>query len=286
VNTYEQADQLLDVLDQAPVGTSGALFTNNFAKQWMESCIIRAVKKLQAAEYHHANICSEIQDLHKSARQAARSFKGTPGKMFTRGEKDQIAFELDAFLAATRACVDFVSAMLALHIKGMNRRTGSTRLLKKLKTNPTAPFGRLLTKWKEWIQEVREYRDECIHYQTIYLSGGYKIESRGGKNVATIIPVQVPKTILPDKPTTRTGRNAMMLAGLLKNVGIEDVSPHATGSSSDAAKKVMEILAEFKRDKGYVPVEDFCDQHLKKLHQFVSESFREVLPLEFKSYVG
>lgn len=286
LNTYEQADRLLNVLDQAPVGTSGAFFTNNLAKQWMESCIIRAVKKLQAAEYHHANIYSEIQDLHKTARRGARSFKGTQGKMSTRVEKDQIAFELDAFLAATRACVDFVSAMLALHFKGMNRRTGSTRLLKKLETNPTAPFNRLLEKWKEWIEEVKEYRDECIHYQTIYVSGGYEVESRDGKNVATIIPVLVPKKILPDKPTTRTGRNAVMLVDIHKDIGIEGVPPHATGPLSDAAKKVMEILAEFKRDEGYVPVEDFCGQHLEKLHQFVSESFREVLPLKFKSYVG
>jgi WD40-like Beta Propeller Repeat len=38
---------------------------------------------------------------------------------------------------------------------------------------------------------------------------------------------------------------------------------------SDVAKKVMEILAEFKRDKGYVPVEVFCGQHLEKLHLWI-----------------
>jgi hypothetical protein len=183
LNTYEQADQLLDILESAPIGIPGALFANALARQWMESCIIRAVKKLQAAEYHHAKIHSEIQELRKAARRAARSFKSTQGKMFTRADKDQIAFELDAFLAATRACVDFVSAMLALHIKGMNRRTGSTRLLKKAETDPTAPFSRLLKKWKKWIEEIKEYRDECIHYQTLYMSGGYEIESRGGKRL-------------------------------------------------------------------------------------------------------
>ena len=198
------------------MGTSGALFKDNLARQWMESCIIRALKKLQAAEYHHANIRSEARDLYKAARQAARTFRGTHGKMFARGEKDQIAFELDAFLAATRASIDFVSAMLALHVKGMNRRTGSTRLLKKLETNPTSPFRRLFKEWQEWIEEVKEYRDECIHYQTIYMSGGYQIESRCGKNVATIIPVLVPQKILPDRPTTRAGRNAMMLVDIHK----------------------------------------------------------------------
>jgi len=54
LDTYEQADALLDVLDKAPVATPGALFRQNQTKEWMESCVIRAVKKLQAAEYHHA----------------------------------------------------------------------------------------------------------------------------------------------------------------------------------------------------------------------------------------
>jgi len=267
------------------VGVSGALFTNDLAKQWMESCIIRAVKKLQAAEYHHANIYSEIQAIRKTARRTARSLRGSHGKMFTRVEEDQIAFELDAFLAATRACIDFVSGMLALHIKGMNRRTGSTSLLKTIGTHSTTSFSHLLTKWKEWIEEVKNYRDECIHYQTIYVSGSYEIESRGGKKVATIIPVLVPKEMLPDKPTTRRGRNAMMLVDIHKCIGIEGVPPHATGPLSGAAEKVMEILAEFKNGR-HVPVEEFCGQHLEKLHQFVSESFREVLRLKFRSYVG
>jgi hypothetical protein len=101
----------------------------------------------------------------------------------------------------------------------------------------------------------------------------------------TIVPVLVPKQILPDKPTTRTGRNLMMLVDIHKNVGISGVPPHAKGPLSDAAKKVVEILAKFERE-GYVPVEDFCDEHLAKLHSFVAESFRDVLPLRFKSYVA
>jgi hypothetical protein len=284
LDTYEQADKLLDVLGKAPIAAPGALFQNDLAKKWMESCIIRAVKKLQAAEYHYTNINSEIRELHRSASKAARIFKGTQGKMFTRGDKDSIAFELDAFLAAARSCIDFVSGMLALHV-GMHRRTGSTRLLEKVRRDSAAPFSGLLTNWQEWIEQVKKYRDECVHYQTIYMSGGFEIESRGGKKVATIIPVLVPKEILPDKPTTRTGRNVMMLVDMHKNIGIEGVPPHAKGPLSDAAKKVMEILAEFKPER-YVPVEDFCGQHLEKLHQFVSESFREVLALKFLSPVA
>ena len=176
--------------------------------------------------------------------------------------------------------------MLALHIKGMDRKTGSTELLKMSERNPTSPFSDLLKKWKDWIGEVKEYRDQCVHYQTMYLSGGYLIESQDGKNIMTIIPVLVPKKMLPDKPTTRTGRNAMMIVDLHKNIGIEGVPPHAAQPLSDAAKKIMELLAEFGPGNQHVPVEDFCEEHLEKLHQFVSESFREVLPGKFKAHFG
>ncbi len=47
----------------------------------------------------------------------------------------------------------------------------------------------------------------------------------------------------------------------------------------------MNVLAGFKQGN-YVPVEDFYSQHLEKLHQFVSESFQEVLALKFQTYAG
>jgi hypothetical protein len=284
LDTYEQADHLLDVLEKAPVGTTGALFKDHLAKQWMESCIIRAVKKLQAAEYHHTNIDSEIRQLNKAARQAARSFKGH-GKMFTGDEKDKIAFELDAFLAAARSSIDFISGMLSLHFKGMNRRTGSTRLLERLGKGSVTPFRELL-KWKVWIEQVKEYRDEFVHYQTMYMSGGYEIESRGRKKIARIVPVLVPREIPADKPTTRGGRNLMALVDIHKNIGIQGIPPHDKGPLSEATKKVTEMLAEFKGESAYLPVEDFSAQHLKNLHQFVSESFQSLLARKFVSHVG
>lgn len=184
LNTFNQADALLDVLDNAPVGTPGAFFRDDLGKQWMESCIIRAIGKLKGAEYHHTNIESEVQELRERAADAAKSLNeqnksdnGTlganaPYTMLSRGEQDEIAYELDAFLAAARSCIDFISGMLALHIKGMHRRTSITSLLKTATADPTGPFSGLLTKWREWIELLKEYRDECVHYRTIHMTGG------------------------------------------------------------------------------------------------------------------
>jgi hypothetical protein len=182
LNTYEQADALLDALREAPVGTPGALFTQNRTKEWMESCVIRAVKKLQAAEYHRANIDSEIQELHKQA-EAARD-KRHSGSVHS--EQQAIAFELDAFLAAARSCIDFISGMLALHW-GMDHKTSIQDLLKKANKDSTAPFSDLLRRWRDWILLVREYRDQCVHYRTLDLTGGYQVESQG-ENVVARVP--------------------------------------------------------------------------------------------------
>jgi hypothetical protein len=284
LNTYEQADALLDVLHKAPVGTPGALFSQVCAKEWMESCVVRAVKKLQAAEYHRANIDSKIQDLHRKAEETAREGYTS----LVRSEYDSVAFELDAFLAAARSCIDFISGMLALHFEGMNRRTSIATLLNKADKHPTAPFSGLLMEWRVWIEQVRNYRDECVHYRTIHMTGGYKVVSRGGNAVATVLPILVAQEIPPDKPTTRRERGQVeFLADIQEMVGIAGVPSCAESSGSEAAERLTNLLSELGRTRrGMVPIEDFCGQHLEKLHRFVSASFKEVVDLGFRSCVG
>jgi hypothetical protein len=123
MNTFEQADRVLLALYEAPVGASGALFRDELGKQWMQSCIIRAVRRLTAAEYHCANIDAEIQRSRELDEQCAQT-SGCGMLMF--GEKEKIAYELDAFLAAARGCIDFISGMLSLHLR-MSRRTSITQ---------------------------------------------------------------------------------------------------------------------------------------------------------------
>jgi hypothetical protein len=286
LNTFEQADQVLQALNEAPAGASGALFRDELGRQWMQSCIIRAVRKLKAAEYHCANIDAEIQHSRELAEQSAQTSGMTHGGMLVFGDKEEIAYELDAFLAAARGCIDFISGMLSLHLQGMKRRTSITRLLERAEREPTASFSSLLTRWKEWIELVKEYRDECIHYRAIEATGGFKVDIRDGDKVATIIPVLVPEGVLPDRPTTCNPGAGRFLGEIHQSVGIAGVPPHAEGPLSESAKKIIEMMEPIQEGNGYIRVELFCRQHLERLHQFVSESFDEVLALKFQSYAG
>jgi len=277
---------VLQALFEAPVRASGALFTDEPGKHWMQSCITRAARKLKAAEYHCANIDAEIRRSAELAEQSAQTSEMTHGGMAVFGEKETIAYELDAFLAASRGCIDFIAGMLSLHLQGMRPRTSITRLLKRAERAPTASFSSLLTKWKEWIELLKEYRDECIHYRAIEATGGFKIDVRDGEKILTIIPVLVPEGIPPDKPTIGMPGAGRLLTEIHQSVGIEGVPPLAVGPVSEKAKKLMEMMEPIQEGNGYIRVERFCHQHLQRLHQFVSDSFDEVLTLKFQSYAG
>src|SRR5207244_4160963 len=96
-----------------------------------------------------------------------------------------------------------------------------------------------------------------------------------------IIPVLIPEKLPPDKPTTRARRiNIEVLADIYEKVGIAGIPPHAdiplTNGQKEQAKQIVHALADLKREQeSMIPVEQFCAQHLEKLHQFVSEAFRE-----------
>jgi hypothetical protein len=250
----------------------------------MNSCIVRAMRKLAAAEYHCTNIAAQVEQLRELAEQEAERSGLTSGNMSAFGEKQNIVYELDAFLAAARSCVDFIAGMLAMHL-GMDRKTGITKLLKRTERKPTAAFSRMLLQWKDWIELVKEYRDECVHYRAIEATGGHEIDISDGKKVLNIIPVLVPERILPDKPTFGMPGAGRYLAHLRQSVGIAGIPPVGSeGPVAEAATKFLEMMEPVQEGDGYIRVERFCQLHLDKLHQFVSDAFDEVLPLKFQTY--
>jgi hypothetical protein len=281
VNTFAQADQVLLALYAAPVDAS-ALFRDELGRQWMRSCIARAIRKLQAAEYHCENLRAKIQSYRELAEQSTQV-----NGIAAFYEQEEIAYELDAFLAAARGCIDFISAMLSLHLRGMSRRASITTLLKRAENEPTAAFSSLLTRWKQWIELLKEYRDECVHYRAIEATGDYKVTVVDGERILTIIPILVPERVQPDKPSGGMPGAGRFLAEVHQSVGIRGVPPcGAEGPLTKDAQKLMAMMEPIEEGHGYIRVERFCQQHLETLHQFASDSFEEVLAFKFQSYAG
>ena len=173
-DAYNAADTFLKALDAAPMG-AGTVLKDQASKGWMETSVLRALAKLDAAAYH----CSTVAHLVESAHEKAQTFAGPveypsvtklkPTKMTVAGtfSVQEIAFGIDAFLAAARAGIDFGGTILALHL-GMNRRTSISKVLEFLKKAPKPPFAFLLP-WVPRIENLKAYRDECVHYRALRL---------------------------------------------------------------------------------------------------------------------
>ncbi len=144
-DVYKASEAFPNALETAPLGSSTVL-KDQTSKDWIETSVLRAIGKLGAAAYHAANVSELVQGTsNRAAESAARIEKEDLGETTTvrvggRFPILEVAYEVDAFLAAARAGIDFGGTVLALHL-GMNRRTSITDLL-KAREAPALRLGR------------------------------------------------------------------------------------------------------------------------------------------------
>ena len=177
------AEAFLQALDAAPTGT-GTVLKDRGSKEWMETCVLRALAKLDAATYHSSRVARLVTESNDKGAAFFQTLElgadGTEGKWSaatktvgsTRGVQE-IAFEIDAFLAASRAAIDFGGAVLALHT-GMGKRTGITTFLEVIKKAKKPIFPFLVRLGMPWIEALKAYRDECVHYRALRMQTGYE----------------------------------------------------------------------------------------------------------------
>lgn len=197
---HKAADAFLRTIDAAPIG-SGTVLKDDTRKEWMETSAHRALGKLEAATYHSENVSRLVEETRKNVK--APSIDGTlemgAGVNATMRRTSmfpvqEIAYEIEAFLAASRAAVDFIANIIALHL-GMTRRTGVTTVVEWLTKNANPSLAFMLER-RSWIEHLKAYRDECVHYRTIRARIGY--EEVHQKRVATeaSMPCVIPEDIL------------------------------------------------------------------------------------------
>ncbi len=284
--TYNAADTLLKALDSAPTG-SGTVLKDQDSKDWMETSVLRALAKLDAAAYHCSTVTGLVERANEKAKALANpaeyppASKLKPTKMSVAGtfSVQEIAFEIDAFLAAARASIDFAGTVLALHI-GMNRRTSISKVLAFLKKQPHIPFGFLLT-WAPWIESLKGYRDECVHYRALRTQAGYEAVRRKGVLAVAILPFVIPREIRPDQPDTRAERCGMYRDDDDLSEGLDKSESWGEVTMGDGSTQVIEHSISYSPATGYVRIEEFCAQHLEKLREFLVRVFEEALKAKF-----
>jgi hypothetical protein len=285
-DAFNAADTFLKALDAAPTGAETVL-KDQASKGWMETSVLRALAKLDAASYH----CSTVAHLVESAHEKAQTLAGPveypsvtklkPTKMTVAGtfSVQEIAFEIDAFLAAARASIDFGGTVLALHL-GMNRRTSISRVLEFLKKAPKPPFAFLLP-WVPWIENLKAYRDECVHYRALRTQTGYEAVRRKGALAVAILPFVIPQEIAEDQPDTRVERYGMYRDDKDLPKGLDKSECWGEVTMGDGNTHVLEHSISYSPATGYIRVEEFCSEHLDKLREFLVRVFEEALTAKF-----
>ena len=285
-DVYNAADIFLKALDAAPTGARTVL-KDQASKDWMETSVLRALAKLDAAAYH----CSTVARLIESAHDEAKALAGPveypstanlkPTKMTVAGafSVQEVAFEIDAFLAAARASIDFGGTLIALHL-GMNRRTSISKVLDFLNKTPKAAFASLLLR-APWIESLKAYRDECVHYRALRTQTGYEAVRLKGALAIAILPVVVPQEIGEDQPDTRAERYGMHRDDEGLPEGLDKSECWGEVTMGDGGAHVLEHSICYSPAAGYVRVEEFCAQHLDKLREFLVHAFEEALTAKF-----
>jgi hypothetical protein len=167
----------------------------------------------------------------------------------------EIAFEIDAFLAAARASIDFGGTVLALHL-GMNRRTSISKVLDFLKKAPKPPFAFLLP-WAPWIESLKAYRDECVHYRALRTQTGYRAVRREGALALAVMPFVIPQEIGEDQPDTRAERYGMYRDDEDLPGGLDKRESWGEVTMGDGSTHVLEISLSYSPATGYIRVEEF-----------------------------
>jgi hypothetical protein len=295
-DVYSAAKIFLKALDAAPMGT-GAILKDDASKDRLETLVLRAISKLYAASYHCSNVARLVQSAHEEAKALASALKHPTNTDFQTAARSigaveilqgargtfpvqEIAFEIDAFLAASRASIDFGGRVVGLHL-GMDEKTSIRSVLKSIKKAPKSLFAFLLG-WGTWIEVLRNYRNECVHYRALQTHTGYEAVSRNGVLALAILPFVIPEEIGHDQPDTRASRSGMGRPDDHLVEGLERRESWGSISIDGGPHRVTDFSISYSPWVGYVPVEDFCAQHLEKLREFLVKIFEETPKARFK----
>jgi hypothetical protein len=189
----------------------------------------------------------------------------------------EIAYELDALLAAIRSSIDFSARVLGLHL-GMDRRISVTKVLNVVKTTPNHPFSFLLG-WASWIGSIKRYRDECTHYRALRLQTGYEAIQRHGVLASTLRPVVIPLVHGNDQPETRMDQ--IMYYPLEYPVGLDRSHGSTTVRAQDGTIERFEHSVEYTPADGYILVEQFSSRNVRRLENFLTAVLTEASKAKF-----
>ena len=277
----DNLDRYFSSLDDAPTGSS-AIFTNERAKQRYETLLSFALNKLHSAEYHRRNIVSFIENEDTEREEAASQLKeraeeleasplqNTEFKYTSRFSADEYGYELAAFLVDLKTGLDFLATIIAYHLRGVEADSIQT-LIKLVEKGKTSPVLEVVSKWLDWLIDLRDYRHHLAHRLVIKSKSGFIVHRVGTHRPRTRLPVVVPERSPNFVFDTRMTRLRDMHLDDDPPIGLVLGEGRGTVTLDDGSEEVIFAELDALPSPGYVAIEDFMHSHLNNFRLFFIE---------------
>lgn len=281
----ETLDHLFEAMDKAPTAADHPIFKNAADKEYYETQLMFAYRKLEAGRHHLENVEGMLEKSKAQAMTAMKKHK-KPGKnviastasmIVNGGSAARYIHELSAFLAAIRSGLDFLTVAAARTIKGVTAH--SVHDLEKMAAKGhTGPVLDAVRAHHAWLAELREYRDEVVHRLVVQAPAEGWLISTKGKTSKTVLPIVVPRKTPERASDTRRSR---MMEDLDTPFGLERWESHGAVSLPDGTKEVWNHEVVFSPADSHVPIVELMEYHLFEYQKFSAAIFDAIVSSKF-----
>lgn len=292
---YNILDRHLNLIDKATI-CENSIFKREHCKEKYETYLMYAFRKYKAANYHYGNVIrflNEDKESYENHIIKLKEFQNTH-KMLDginikvmekvsrcRRSSDIYIYEISAFLASIRSCLDFLTIVSSMYLSGMESVDSVSSIIKKIRTSDfTCTIFECFKKHTEWIELLRKYRDKLIHNLTLSASSGYEHHTKNGKEKLVIYPVVIRTDIkdLPDRKFIPDTRNT-----IFHNDGeVFDVQASEVIIRNGDEEELQDFEIKFLAPIGYMEVSEFLADHLEAYIKFFTDLIAAFEQLDFQ----
>lgn len=288
---YSILDKHLNLMDEEAI-QKDSIFLKVDDKVKYETYLMYSFRKYKAAEYHYNNVIRFREEDKKSYSNEINKLKELPNSKIpgTKGinkvikrtsSSNHYIYEISAFLAAIRSCIDFVAIVTSMYLSGMEGISSVTPILKKINNSGfNCSIFECYKRHTDWILLLRKYRDKLIHYLTLTAQSGYEHHIRDEKEKLVIYPVVICTNIrdLPISGFLPDTRKKIFY----EDHDILDMQRSEISISRDGKEELQEFEIKYCAPTGYMEVSEFLAEHLEGYKEFFSDIIGAFEQLEFK----
>jgi hypothetical protein len=280
---YTKLESHFQNLDECELKGS-KIFNTQADKERYESYIMFAFRKFQSLKYHLENtkrlLKKEAEILAKKSV-ALPEVKGVRSTSFTmKQSKDahELIYELSAFLAALKSCLDLLAEVMSYYLKGIDVNYSITPLLKLMKKRKSKIL-MFIEKNENWIKDIRDYRHPIIHRLVLHSKSGHEIHQRNGKTTKVLYPVLIPKNTPKFVADTRRQRMMNSNENSLHNSVYSEQTCTVT---NNGVEELINFKINIEPSSGYVRIEDFIETNKKVCEKYLIDLIEILNNLNFE----